>query len=308
MDIEVRGLVAAEVDAADRIVHDAFGTFLGADVFGDTALLRTRFGATNTQVIGAFDAGELIGSSVLTRWGSVAFLGPLSVSPKRWDSGIGRRLVTASLEVFDAWGVTHQGLFTFADSPRHHGLYQRFDFWPRFLTAIMSRPVTGGEPAPGWLLSAVEDANRPDLVEACAGVTDALYPGLDARGEIASVLDQALGDVVLVGAPDDPTGFAVCHHGTGTEAGTGIAYVKFAAVRPGRAAPECFAALLEACAGYAAAAGAARLVVGVNTARHGAYRHLIRAGFRSDMPGVTMHRANRPGYDHPDAYLLDDWR
>ena len=38
--------------------------------------------------------------------------------------------------------VRHEGLFTFAHSPEHIALYQHFGFWPRFLTAIMSKPVS----------------------------------------------------------------------------------------------------------------------------------------------------------------------
>jgi hypothetical protein len=127
-------------------------------------------------------------------------------------------------------------------------------------------------------------------------------------GEIASVLDQGLGDVVLIGEPDAPRGFAVCHAGAGTEAGSGVAYAKFAAVRPGPGAAQAFDSLVAACQGFAADAGAVRLSLGVNTARHEAYRQLLAAGFRTDTPGVTMHRPNEPGYDREDVRLLDDWR
>jgi Predicted acetyltransferase len=308
MDIEVRPLPAADLDTADHIFRDAFGTFLGADMFGDTDLLRTRFRASHTAAFGAYSDGELVGSNLATRWGSVAYFGPLSVIPKLWDCGVGARLVEATMEVFDGWGVTHQGLFTFAHSPKHHGLYQKFGFWPRFLTAIMSCTVTGAEPVLGWRLSAAAPDDREVLVDCCAAVTDAIQPDLEVRGEIAAVLEQGLGDVVLVGEPEMPSGFAVCHSGAGTEAGSGFAYVKFAAVRPGPGAADTFAALLGACRGYAAGAGAQRLALGVNTARHDAYRHLVAAGFRTDMPGVTMHRPNEPGYDREDVYLLDDWR
>jgi hypothetical protein len=161
------------------------------------------------------------------------------------------------------------------------------------------------EPVSGTLLSA---GARPALVDACAAVTGAILPGLDVRGEIDSVLDQGLGDVVLVGPPAAPRGFAVFHTGPGTEAGSGIAYVKFAAVAPGAGAAADFAVLLAACQGYAAASGARRLALGVNTARHDAYRALLAAGFRTDLPGLTMHRPNEPGYDRPDVYVVDDWR
>jgi GNAT superfamily N-acetyltransferase len=308
VEIEVRPLAAAAVDAAGDVFRDAFASVLGAGVHRDTELVRTRFRAPHTTALAAYRNGEVAGSTFVTRWGSFGYFGPLSVTPKLWGQGIGTRLVAAAVDVLDGWGVGHQGLFTFAQSPQHHGFYQRFGFWPRFLTAIMSRPLTGAEPELGWRLSAVAPADRPALVDACAAVTDAIHPGLDVRGEITAVLDQRLGDVVLIGEPDAPRGFAVCHAGAGTEAGSGVAYVKFAAVRPGRGAAQAFDSLVAACQGFAVTAGAVRLTLGVNTARHEAYRQLLAAGFRTDSPGVTMHRPNEPGYDREDVRLLDDWR
>ena len=47
-----------------------------------------------------------------------------------------------TLQLFSKWNTKHAGLFTIANSPKHIGLYQKFDFWPRFLTDIMSKEVT----------------------------------------------------------------------------------------------------------------------------------------------------------------------
>jgi GNAT superfamily N-acetyltransferase len=308
MDIEVRPLTESDLPAADRVFRDAFSKVLGADLPADVDLLGTRLRAPHTAAVAAFSGGDLVGSNVMTSWGSVACFGPLSVTPKLWSYGIGARLVAAAVDVLDEWGATHQGLFTFAQSPQHHRLYERFGFWPRFLTAIMSRPVAGTEPTLGRRLTTATQPDQAALIARCAEVTDAIHPGLDVRGEITSLLDQGLGDVILIGEPRAPRGFAVCHAGAGTEAGGGTAYVKFAAVRPGPGLPGAFDALVAACLGYAAEAGAARLTLGVNTARHQAYRQLLAAGFRTDIPGVTMHRPNEPGYDREDVRVLDDWR
>ena len=308
VQIEVRPLLQAELDDADRILRDAFGTLLGIDMNDDTEVFRTRFRAPHTVALAGLVDGVLVGSTLVTLWGSVGFLGPLSVTPRMWNSGVGTRLVAAATELLDARGATHQGLFTFPQSPMHHWLYHKFGFWPRYLTVIMSRRVGGDEPVLGWRMSAAAPASRQALLDACAAVTDSIHPGLDVRGEITAVLDQGLGEVVLVGAPDAPSGFAVCHSGPGTEAGSGTVYVKFAAVRPGPHTADVFAALLGACQGFAAGAGAHRLTVGVNTARHEAHRHLLGAGFRVDTAGVSMHRPNEPAYDRADVYVLDDWR
>jgi hypothetical protein len=59
VDIEVRPLDAADVDAADDVFRDAFSTVLGAGVHRDTELLRTRFRARHTTTLGAFVDGAV---------------------------------------------------------------------------------------------------------------------------------------------------------------------------------------------------------------------------------------------------------
>ena len=86
----------------------------------------------------------------------------------------------------------------------------------------------------------------------CAGLTDAIYAGLDVRREILALEDQGLGDTVLIW--DDPglVGFAAVHVGAGSEAGSGCGLIKFGAARPGPKAGEYFDRLLTACEAYAA--------------------------------------------------------
>jgi len=168
----------------------------------------------------------------------------------------------------------------------------------------MSRPVEPAPPGVAWSLGSTVD--RAELDAGARRLADAVFAGLDVRGEIATVLDQKIGDVVLLGPVRDPAGLAVLHDGPGSEAGSGLAYAKVALVRPGAGAD--FARLVDACLGHAAAIGVDRLVVGVNTARRRAYRHLCERGFVTDVPGVTMHSPDTPGYDHDSTYVLDDWR
>ena len=96
--------------------------------------------------------------------------------------------------------------------------------------------------------------------------------------------------------------------GPGTEAGSGVCYVKFGAARSGPTADREFKRLLDACEEWASSRSASRLVAGVNTARHEAYRNLFALGFRTDTQGVVMSKPNEPGYNRPGIYLVDDWR
>lgn len=319
--IAVQPLEERDLASADRVMRLAFGTFLGLPdpmaAMGDTRYVRTRWLADPTAAFGATVDGELVGSNFATTWGSVGFFGPLSVHPNYWAKGIGSRLLEPIMERFEAWGATHAGLFTFAQSPKHLALYQKFGFWPRFLTAIMSRSIGGAierksEPAIHWSRFAdVPASEREATLAACRELTGSVYEGLDTQVEIRAVEAQGLGDTVLIWDEKDNArlvGLAVCHCGAGSEAGAGACYVKFGAVRPGQRAAETFARLLDACEALAVARGLSRLVAGVNTARHEAYRRMLAYGFRTDIQGIAMQRHNDVGYNRPGVYLIDDWR
>src|ERR1700683_2457328 len=141
--IKVGLLKKSELAEADRIVRLAFGTFLGVpnplDFMGDRDFMGSRWPASHVKVIAARENGRLIGSNIATRWGSFGFFGPLTVLPEYWDRGVAQRLLEATMTIFDRWGLRHTGLFTFPQSSKHVGLYQKFGYWPRYLTAIMTR-------------------------------------------------------------------------------------------------------------------------------------------------------------------------
>lgn len=317
--VTIRPLREDELDEADRIFRLAFGTFLGLPdpvmFMGDAGYVRTRWHADPASAFGAEIEGELVGSNFATNWGSVGFFGPLSVRPDLWDKGIGVRLVEPVVERFDEWGVEHAGLFTWSHSPKHTYLYQKIGFWARFLTAIMSKSVVErllagkDEPEVEWSrFSQLSDGDREGTLKMFRDVTSAIYDGLDVSGEVHAVASQNLGDTVLLQDDSGLAGFAVCHYGAGTEAGSGACYVKFGAVRPGANAAQNFDRLLGACEALAAAEGMQVLIAGANMARHEAYRALLSRGFRIEIQGVTMHRHNEPGYSRPGVYVIDDWR
>jgi hypothetical protein len=308
----VRPLTERDALQAGRIIRLAFGTFLGApdpeSFFGDLDFVRSRFGAENVEAYGAEEDGVLLGSNFATRWGSVGFFGPLSIRPDRWDGGAAQPLVGAACEAFERWNVSHAGLFTFAQSAKHIHLYGKFGFYPRFLTAIMSRPAAAGALPDRACYSGLAGDERRAVEDQVSELTDAIYPGLDLRGEIRNVAQRDLGETLLLRDGERVAGFAVCHSGPGTEAGSDQLFVKFGAVRAGSGADERFAALLAAASALAAARGMKTVTAGVNLAREEAYRQMKESGFRTQMQGVAMHRGNEPGYCRPGVFVIDDWR
>jgi GNAT superfamily N-acetyltransferase len=305
--IKIGPLKKTELEEAARIVRLAFGTFLELPdplaFMDDRQYMAPRFHSPHVKIVAARDGGRLIGSNVATRWGSFAFFGPLTVLPEYWGRGVAQQLLTATMKIFDGWGVRHSGLFTFPHSAKHIGLYQKFGYWPRYLTAVMMRepdaaPATG--PAP---LSILKKAEREAAILACAKLTSKIDKGLDLTGEIRALLKQHAGDVVMT-----PGAFAICLNGPGSEGGRKVCYVKFAAARNG----EAFDKLLDAIDAFASSR-AASIEAGVNLAREDAFRRMRAHGYRTDRQGVAMQRPhaaglNHEGFNRADAFVIDDWR
>ncbi len=307
--VTVRPLVESDLDAADTVLRSAFNTFVGVpDLFGDADYVRTRFRAARDAALVAEVDGELVGSNFLTRWGSFGFFGPLSVRPDLWDQGLARRLLVPTVEILDQWGVSDAGVFTFAHSAKHVQLYRSYGFWPQSLTFITAAPVPARTTRQLYRLFSAASPNEKDsLLGQAAQVTGSLLDGLDLRREITAVDAQGLGDTLFL-FDDDITGFAACHTGAGSEAGSSACYVKFGAVATGTASEAAFDRLLDAVMTYAADRGAGVVVAGSNAARMGACEVLFRRGFRTQLQGVAMQRANKTGFNRPDVFAIDDWR
>lgn len=311
--IKISPLKEGELEEADRIVRLAFGTFLGLpnplEAMGDRSFLAPRWRSPNVKVLAARENGRLIGSNVATRWGSFGFFGPLTVLPEYWNRGVAQRLLEATMKIFDRWGVRHTGLFTFAHSAAHVALYQKFGYWPRYLTAIMKREPQAGSTltGPPMLLSALPKTKQEQAIDACRKLTNKIDKGLDLTGEIRSVLAQHTGDVVLTYSRGILDGFAVCMSGPGSEGGEKACYVKFGVARGGTGAGERFDKLLNACDALASLRGAA-VEAGVNLAREDAFRRMCSHGYRVAMQGVSMQRPHIDGFNRAHVYVIDDWR
>ncbi len=312
--IYVRPLRERDLDEADRILQLAFGTFNAApnpeSFMGDRRFVHTRWRANPQAAFAAESDGRLVGSNFATRWGRFGFFGPLSIDPAFWDLGFASDLIAPVMELFKSWKVRLAGLFTFAHSVKHIGLYQKFGFRPRALTLILEKNIRPNDfqSASFSVFSKLDQHARREALVACRQLTEAIYDGLDVGFEIESIYQQALGDTVLVRDVYGLKSFAACHIGPGSEAGSGICYVKFAAAAPGPETRIYFSDLLKACEVLAWASGASQLVAGVNAARREAYEEMLLAGFQMVRTGIAMHRPNDPGFNRSGVFVMDDWR
>lgn len=314
--IKVGPLKKSELQEADRILRLAFGTFIGlpnpADFMGDRDLLISRWHAPHVTTLAARENGRLIGTNQITRWGSFAFFGPLTVLPEFWDRGIAQLLLNATIKAFEKQALKRTGLFTFSHSVKHVGLYQKFGYWPDYLTALMKYTPDPKTPAgtklPGVIpFTALNKRDREHAIAACAKLTNTIDKGLDLSDEIRAVLKQKTGEVILTYTRNALDGFAVCLHGPGSEGGTQTCYIKFAAARSGPGSGGRFDRLLDACDAFAGPRGLP-IEAGMNLAREDAYRRMRAHGYKAFAQGVSMQRPHAPGHNRGDVYVIDDWR
>jgi N-acetylglutamate synthase-like GNAT family acetyltransferase len=276
--------------------------------FGDATFTK-RWYADPGGALAAEADGRLIGSNFVANWGSFGFFGPLSVLPELWERKIAQRMLEETMALFRKWGMRHTGLFTFPESPKHAALYQKFGFWPRFLTPLMEKKVQRTAEKPQFLKFSEGSADeKAQWVQACREVTDSIYDGLDVTIDIQGVDRQRIGETVMLAKGSRIASLAVCHVGAGTEAGGDCCYVKFGAVRSGKRAAEDFDRLLAACEALAVQRGVSEVNAGVNMGRHQAYRALIGRGYRTYMQGVAMEQGNAARYNRPGVFVIDDWR
>jgi len=313
MSLAIRPLEEADVQAADKVRRLAFGTHFGLpdplSFSGTSRLVESRRRTWPDGALVAEKDGAIVGAAISSRWGRLGIFGPLSVHPEHWRGGIAHSLLEASMPVYDRWDCSAVGLFTFPASVTHIGLYQRYGFWPRSLTAIMNRPVTAPSPVPqARPLSAMSAAEQQEAIAQCAALTSQLYAGMDLRDEIATVIAHPTADAIVLIDGSTIAGFVICHFGLGSETDTGVVYAKFAAARPGLKAARDFQRLIDAANDFAHRKGAAKINAGVNMGAMEAYRLMMAAGFRTALQGIAMHRPWIEIYDRPDVFALEDWR
>ncbi|MFK7733881.1 MAG: GNAT family N-acetyltransferase [Pseudomonadales bacterium] len=310
--IQIGALQEAQLADAHHIMSMAFGTHLGvpepAAFLGETDFVFGRYRADPSAAFAATDGDRLVGAAFANCWGSVGFFGPLMVHPEYWNSGVAKQLLKPVMECFERWGTQHAGLYTFANSTKHIGLYQKFGFWPQYLTVILAKKAQASASFNAELYSVLNSQSRLAALEECAVLTGSLFDGLDLRKEIIAVLEQNLGDTLIIRDGKELAGFAVLHCGAGTEAGAGRCYLKFAAVCTGSDAEQRLSSLLQACEHYALENSFEHVVAGVSVGRSLAYKHMLRLGFKAQQTGIAMHRPGNCGYNREDVFVLDDWR
>ena len=165
MSFTIGSLTQAQLPEAIDLYRQAFRTFLNIPdwLVGEADYITNRLRAEPEGAITAEREGKLAATCLVSRWGSLAILGPVTVRPEGWSAGAGTVLMRRCQDIAAGWGCRAVAAFTFSQSTRHQKFMRGIDMWPRWLTYLMSRPIRpGGPPGGGVLYSALDAAQRAE--------------------------------------------------------------------------------------------------------------------------------------------------
>lgn len=324
--MEIKALDTSHLPEIEALVRVAFAKHIGITdpkLFNSGASLESRFAVAADGAFGTFIDNKLVAAIFCTPWGSFGFFGPLVVLPEYWGSGLAQALIAKADQFFIDKNIDLAGLYTFSNSPKHLALYQKFGYWPKQLTVLMSKEVsqdvsqvishdgskhpeaTTAAKCQATLFSHLDSAGQKAHLESSRLLCDGIYPGLDLSVEIKALASCKVGETIFIENENGaPVGFAVCHYGHGSEATSNSCYIKFAAASN----EELFSRLLSECLKLSSEVGVTHILAGTNTARHEAYKTMLENGFKIKVVGVAMLRAQHDGFNRPGVFVIDDWR
>jgi len=150
-------------------------------------------------------------------WGTVSWLGPLSVDPSEEGQGYGKKIVLAAVESLKAAGAKTIGLELAANSARNLAFYTKLGFEPRGLVIDVIKKVSG-ERQPlkltefkKLMYGEISPKKRTSLLEGARKFWQQIEPGLDYTRELELAENFEFGDACFIMKSDSIVGFILAH-------------------------------------------------------------------------------------------------
>ncbi len=156
------------------------------------------------------ERGRIAAFNIAHHSGTEGWMGPLCVRPDQQGAGLGKIIVQSGMSWLRRNAAKVIGLETMPRTMDNIGFYSNLGFVPGHLTVTLTLDALAGDRSP-TLLSRMPAGDKADAMEACRLLTHRVMPGYDFTREIELTDRLQLGDTLLLGAPDAPRGFALCH-------------------------------------------------------------------------------------------------
>lgn len=156
------------------------------------------------------DRDRIVAFNMVHHSGVEGWMGPLCVRTEHQGTGLGKTIVEAGRRWLEQLEVKVIGLETMPRTMDNIGFYSGLGFVPGPLTITLMLDVRSEACTP-VLLSHLPARERARALEGCRQLTERVLPGYNFSRELELTETLALGDTLLLGPTDAPTGFALCH-------------------------------------------------------------------------------------------------
>ncbi|MFQ5823985.1 MAG: GNAT family N-acetyltransferase, partial [bacterium] len=161
--------------------------------------------------------GDIIAYCFSRLWGTVGWVGPLSVIPSEEGHGYGKEVVSACLEFLKKNGAQTIGLEMPSHSNRNLGFYTKLGFIPGKLTVDFIHhvfPKASQKQPKGFntvKFSKKDPINKEKFLTQMRRLSNSLEPGLDYTREIKLATEYGFGDACLMTKDQIVLGFIIAH-------------------------------------------------------------------------------------------------
>jgi ribosomal protein S18 acetylase RimI-like enzyme len=296
--VKIRLMGEKDINVVRQIDAHGFAPWLERYIGDSTQLpLRTtdniRSSISNDPK-GAFVAeveNEVVGFIFSRTWGGVGWFGTFAVLPEHQGKGIGKKLLSSSLEYLTQRPDRTIGLETMPDSSSNLGFYLKSGFQPSLPTFQLSKQVSpetvGDIVLPHW--SSADNKTQQKWLSELLEATNQIYPGLDYSKEIITTTSFGFGETLILIADDQAIGFSTVRLSSLRE---GLSFdsarIEVMAIHPEFTSEEKFSLLINATMHLARMNNKQALIVSVNACHSWALNQLLSMGFIVESMMIRM--------------------
>jgi ribosomal protein S18 acetylase RimI-like enzyme len=286
----IRKMSEQDIDRVRPVEAAGFGAWW-RQLKGETAVLPMRTRSNLLTCLekdpeGSFvaeDDGRVVGFIFSRTWGKVGWFGAFAVQPEYQGKGIGKALITASLEYLSSAQLSVIGLETMPELAYNLGLYLRQGFQARYPTLLLTRRLVGVSEGRAVLQhwSSTGKDKRQLWIADLLDVAASLPPGFDYSKEILVTQQYAQGETLLLMDGNQVIGMSIVLLASQREDWDAeLASVYVLAIHPAYTNAASFEALIRGSESFAYANGKQNLAVWVNARYAWALKQLLGMGYR----------------------------
>jgi GNAT superfamily N-acetyltransferase len=249
------------------------------------------------------ERGRIMAFNIVHHSGTEGWMGPLCVRPDSQGMGAGKIIVQAGMSWLRRNGATVIGLETMPRTMDNIGFYSSLGFLPGHLTVTLTLDAAASD-HPLQLLSQLHGPQHAQAIDACRQLTARVLPGYDFTRELELTDRLGLGDTVLLGDVNAPSGFAVYHTAPLVEgrARDELRVLKLVLERRAEL-PRLIGMLSD----LARRTGTRRLAIRVQGDYPDAYRTLVELGARVRWTDLRMSAYGWTERSPADGMVLSNW-